>query len=321
VVRRRFPNLLILPVLHREDELGLTYGARLTVPEPRLFGKDSRITFPLTWGGTREAGIDVEKRTTRGPFDRITFGGSLLQQTDPAFDQDDTRGRLFLRGEREVVHRVRLGAFGGWQHVSFDGTGDRFSEIGGDVIVDTRVDPVLARNAVYGRASFTHLSFADHDPSQSPTPGRYAGYSGPLNRVSLDGRGYLGLMKQIVLAGRVQRMDADRPQPPYLQPELGGLGTLRGFPGGYAVGDTLVAMSAELVIPLNSPLKIAKFGVTPFFDRGTAYNKGESFADQTLLDGYGVSVWFAAALFRVNVAVAHGRGASTRIHVGGNVTF
>ena len=37
--------------------------------------------------------------------------------------------------------------------------------------------------------------------------------------------------------------------------------------------------------------------------------------------GYGGSVWFAAAFLRLNIAVAHGRGATTRVHVGGNVTF
>src|SRR4029079_14993569 len=62
VVRRTFPNLLILPVLRREDEYGFTCGARLTAREPRLFGKNSRITYPLTWGGTKQAGIDGEKR-------------------------------------------------------------------------------------------------------------------------------------------------------------------------------------------------------------------------------------------------------------------
>ena len=37
--------------------------------------------------------------------------------------------------------------------------------------------------------------------------------------------------------------------------------------------------------------------------------------------GYGGGVWFAAAFLRLNIAVAHGRGAATRVHVGGNVTF
>ena len=80
-------------------------------------------------------------------------------------------------------------------------------------------------------------------------------------------------------------------------------------------------MSTELVVPLTSPLKLARFGVTAFVDRGAVYAKGERLSDQTLLEGYGAGVWFAAALFRVNVAVAHGRGATTRVHVGGNITF
>ena len=117
------------------------------------------------------------------------------------------------------------------------------------------------------------------------------------------------------------REDSDRPLPPYLQPELGGLTTLRGFRTGSFVGDTLVAMSAELVVPLTSPIKLGRFGVSAFVDRGTVYNKGERFGDQTLQEGYGAGIWAAAAFLRLNIAVAHGRGASTRVHVGGNITF
>jgi outer membrane protein assembly factor BamA len=124
-----------------------------------------------------------------------------------------------------------------------------------------------------------------------------------------------------VLAGRVLRVDSDRSLPPYLQPELGGLSNLRGFRAESAVGDTLVAMSVEVILPLTSPIKLGKVGVSAFVDRGTVYDKGERFSDQTLREGYGGSVWFAAAFLRLNIAVAHGRGASTRVHVGGNVTF
>jgi hypothetical protein len=80
-------------------------------------------------------------------------------------------------------------------------------------------------------------------------------------------------------------------------------------------------MSAEIVVPLTSPVKLGKLGVSAFIDRGTVYPKGERFRDQTLEEGIGGGVWFAAAFLRLNIAVAHGRGASTRLHVGGNVTF
>ena len=321
VVRKRLPNLLILPVLGKEDGHGVTYGARLTLPDPNWMGKRSRVTFPLTWGATKRAGIDLEKRLDRGPLDRVTAGGEFSRRTNLAFQQEDDRARVFLRGEREFARVLRLGATTGWQRASFEGVADQFAQVGGDVTVDTRVDPVLARNAVYARAQWEHLRFGGGPLATPREPGGYAGYQGSANRTELDGRGYLGLIGQAVLAGRVLRVDSDRPLPPYLQPQLGGLSTLRGFRAGSAVGDTLVAMSAELILPLTSPLKIGKMGVTAFVDRGTVYNKGERFSDQTLKEGYGGSVWFAAAFFRLNIAVAHGRGASTRVHVGGNVTF
>jgi len=324
VVRKRLPNMLVLPILRRDDEVGITYGARLTAPEPRLFGKNSRVMYPITWGGTKQAGVDVEKRFDQGaPLDRLTFGGSLSRRENPAFQEDDDRARVFVRAERELVHGVRVGADTGWQRASFEGTSDLFSNVRTDIIADTRIDPILARNAVYGRASIEHLQFADRTRAPLVNPDQYAGYSGGVNRSELDGRGYLGFIGQTVLAARILRLDSNRPLPEYMQPQIGGMNTVRGFPAGYAVGDTLVAMSGELVVPLTSPLKIAKFGVTAFVDRGTVYNKGESFGDRPILEGYGGGVWFAAALFRVNVAIAHGRGAPdpVRVHVGGNITF
>jgi outer membrane protein assembly factor BamA len=270
---------------------------------------------------TARASRDLAKRLEGGVIDRVTAGAVLSRRTNPAFDKDDDRARLFVRGEREFARVLRLGANTGWQRASFEGVADRFTQVAADVVVDTRVDPVLARNAVYARAIFEHLSFGDRPLATPSEPGGYAGYQGSANRMTLDGRGYLGLIGQAVLAGRVLREDSDRPLPPYLQPQLGGMSNLRGFRAGTAVGDTLVTTSAEVILPLTSPIKVGKIGVTAFVDRGAVYHKGERLADQTLLTGYGGSVWFAAAFLRLNIAVAHGVGATTRVHVGGNVTF
>jgi outer membrane protein assembly factor BamA len=321
VVRKRLPNMLVLPILGREDGYGLTYGARVTLPDPQWMGKRSRVMFPLTWGGTKQAAVDVEKRFDGGVIDRVTAGASISRRQNLAFDQDDDRARLFVRGEHEFARQLRVGATTGWQRASFEGVADSFAQLGADVILDTRVDPVLARNAVYGRASWEHLAFGDSPLSTPAQPGGYSGYQGSANRTTVEARGYLGVVGQAVLEGRVLREDSDRPLPPYLQPELGGLTTLRGFRTGSFVGDTLVAMSAELVVPLTSPIKLGRFGVSAFIDRGTVYNKGERFGDQTLQEGYGAGIWAAAAFLRLNIAVAHGRGASTRVHVGGNITF
>jgi outer membrane protein assembly factor BamA len=321
VARKRLPNMLILPILNREDGYGITYGARLTLPDPQWLGKRSRVTFPLTWGGTKQAAVDIEKRLEGGVIDRVTASASISRSQNLAYNQDDDRAAVSVRGEHEFARVLRVGASTGWQRAVFEGVADQFVQASADVVFDTRVDAILARNAVYGRASVEHLAFGDGQPSAPAAPGGYTGYSGSANRYSLEGRGYLGFIGQSVLEGRVLRQDSDRPLPPYLQPELGGLRTLRGFPTGAFVGDTLVAMSAELVVPLTSPLKIWKVGVSTFVDRGTVYDKGERLSDQSLEEGYGAGVWFAAAFLRLNVAVAHGRGASTRVHVGGNVTF
>src|SRR5262249_16113202 len=145
--------------------------------------------------------------------------------------------------------------------------------------------------------------------------------SGGRSRVDLDARGYLGVFRQNILAVRALRRDSDEPLPPYLQPLFGGIGTVRGFKAGSAAGDTLVATSAELIVPLTPALGVGKLGVSAFVDYGTAYAKGERIADQTMRRGAGGSVWFTAAFLHLSVAVAHGHNATTRVHVGGEVSF
>jgi outer membrane protein assembly factor BamA len=96
---------------------------------------------------------------------------------------------------------------------------------------------------------------------------------GAVDRLSLEGRGYVGLFRQNVLVLRALRDAADTPLPPYLKPMLGGMANLRGFKAGTAIGDMLVAASAELRVPLTSPLSFGKIGVSAFVDAGTAYDK------------------------------------------------
>ena len=300
VVRNRGPNLMVLPVLGFEDGYGFTYGVRLARLD--VVGKQSRLSFPLTWGGEKKAGAELDKVIQRGPIDRVTAGASISRRTNPFYDEDDDRGRVWIRGEREIVRGIRFGAAAGWQRVSFFEADDRFTQAGADVVVDTRVDPIQPRNAVYARASWERLSLG-------------------MNRTELDARGYISVIGQSVLAVRAERLDSSEPLPPYLKPLLGGMANLRGFAAGAAAGDTLVATSAELIVPLTSPLSVGKIGVSAFVDAGTVYDKGARFSDQTLMQGYGGSLWFSAAFLRVNLAVAHGRGSSTRVHVGGNVSF
>jgi outer membrane protein assembly factor BamA len=248
---------------------------------------------------------------------RFTGGAGVAQRTNPFYDAHDTRERVWGRAERELVRAVRVGATAGWQHVRFtpldgnggagaSGTAGNFGTLGADIVFDTRLDPFLARNAVYARASVEHVAF---------------GSASSINRIELDGRGYVGLFKQNVLVLRAYKSDADSPLPPYLRALVGGIGTVRGFGNGSAAGDTMVAGTAEVLVPLTSSLKIARVGVSGFMDVGAAYDKGQRLVDQSLERGVGGSVWVSAAVIRFSVAVAHGVGGSTHVQVGGTVGF
>jgi outer membrane protein assembly factor BamA len=300
VARQRGPPLLFLPVLSYEDGYGVTYGAQFARPDP--LGANSRLSFIGTWGGEKLAGGEVDKRFTDAPISRIIARGSVSRRTNPFYQQDEDREGVDVSVEREIVHSLRVHGNGSWQHVTFVQLNDAYAEVGADVILDTRLDPVLARNAVYAKASWSHLTL------------------GP-NRSELDARGYLGLFGQSIIAVRAQRLGADAPLPLYLKPLFGGIDNVRGFAAGSSAGDNLVAVSSELIVPLTSPLQVGRLGVSAFTDAGTVYDVGQRLADQTFSQGYGGSVWFAATFLRINLAVAHGRGSSTRVQIGGNVTF
>ena len=303
VKRRGFKNLMFLPILDAEDGYGLTYGVRFA--HPGLLGERSRISFPLTWGGLKRAGVELDRTFVRGPIDRLEVGAAIQRRKNPAYEEQDDRRRLWARAEH-ATGPVRLGSTVGWQRISFAEFEDDLPSIGVDAAFDTRVDPVLPRNAVYFGASLERLFFDGRDA---------------INRTRLDGRGYIGVWRQHVLVLRAMREDASAPQPLYLRSLLGGWSSLRGFKAGAFTGDRMVAGSVEWRVPLNSPLEIARMGVSVFVDAGAAYERGERFRDQELRVGSGASLWFSVAAVRLRFSVAHGRGSGTRVNFGGGLTF
>jgi outer membrane protein assembly factor BamA len=304
VTRRRWPNLLFAPLFSRDSGYGMTYGARLTHPEPA--GRDSRISFPMTWGARKRIAAEFEKRLARGWITRIEAGGSVSRRLNPLFDANDDRIAVWFRPERRITPSLRVRALTGWQRASFQSVTDRFTSLGGEAVFDTRLDPFLARNAVFLQASRSRLAFQEREA---------------VNRTALEAHGYIGLIGQTILVASAKKDGADGPLPDYLRPLFGGPSSVRGFKTGAASGDSLVAGSLELRVPLTSPLSFGKVGVSAFVDAGTVYDAGERLADQQLQRGAGGSVWFVAAFLRFNVAIAHGVGGSTRVHVGGNLTF
>ena len=291
-VRNRWPRLMYQPILGRDDRYGSTYGVRIAVPQ--VLGDDSRLMVPFAWGGEKQAGLEFDKTNATGLVNRVRGGADWSRRTHPVFEEQDDRREVWVRGEHWFRPQLRAAVTAGVQRDTFGGDTDAFGRFGADFVVDTRVDPQLPRNAVYGRAAWTHLA------------------GGAVSE--LDGRAYVGVIGQLVLGVRAQRTAADASLPVYLKPIFGGAANVRGFSAGTEVGNTLTATSTELILPLTSPLHLLRMGVSGFVDAGAV-------DDQPWRRGYGGSIWFTAAMFHLNIAVAHGEGSSTRVHVGGNVSF
>jgi outer membrane protein assembly factor BamA len=303
VKRGPLSRFMYFPVLDAEDGYGWRYGARIALARP--VGRDSRLSFPLTWGGERRAGAELEHDFRQG---RVILGGALTSRRNPAFDERDSRRRAWARAEG-TLGRLHVGGEGGIERIHYADVIETVKHVGADAVLDTRLDPFLARNAVYARAGIERLY-----------PEIRLG-DGALYRTSLEARGYLGLLGLAVLVARVARDDASQPVQPYFKHLLGGVANLRGFEAGAFAGDTVVAGTLELRVPVTTPLSAAKFGVRAFADAGTAYDKGQRYRDQTLQQGYGGGVFLTAAAFHLTLDVAHGKGAGTRVHFGGGIGF
>lgn len=300
---RRGGRFMFVPLLRYEDGYGVSYGGQFALPDPA--GSRSRLAFPLTWGGEKRAAIELEKNVSRGPFTRMLGSAAVSRRENPFFEANDDRRRFELLAERRIGRSLRGGVRAGLERASFQGVTESFGTFGLEVGLDTRLDPFLSPNAVQGRATWERLGFEN----------------GAAARTSIEAQAHIGLIGQSVFAARVLREDSSRSLPPNFKPLLGGMSNLRGFRAGYAAGDTLLAASGELRVPLTSPLDVGKLGVSAFMDLGTAYDKGARLAQQKFERAIGGSIWLVAAALRVDLAVARGLGSGTRVQAGAGVTF
>jgi len=119
-----------------------------------------------------------------------------------------------------------------------------------------------------------------------------------------DARGYIGLIGPSVLALRALTVQSSEPLPDIERPLLGGTQSLRGYDFGYRAADNLLALSAEVRVPLTSPVHVGRFGVKGFFDAGTVYGTGQKLSDQRFDRGIGGGVFFTATIIRAGLDVA-----------------
>jgi hypothetical protein len=300
-LRRLAASGMWAPVVEYQEGYGFTYGARLAAVD--LLGPRTRIAAPLTWGGERQAAVEAERTFAGGPVARVAGGGGITRRVNPAFDLADTRRTLWARLESAPRSWLRTGLGARRAHVTFGGVDDRLVTWRADVTLDTRTDPALPRNAVFVQAGLERLGFGE---ASLPAPGSADGRRAVVRR-TVDARGYLGLAGQTVLALRAQSSTATGALPAYEQAILGGAASLRGFDVGIRRGDNLAAASAELLVPVSSPVSLARTGVKLFVDAGTTYPSGRRFNRRTMDWGYGVGVFLNATVFNLAMDVGWGR--------------
>ena len=103
--------------------------------------------------------------------------------------------------------------------------------------------------------------------------------------------------------------------------DRGGSGTVRGYETGHRAGDNLLATSAELRIPMNSPLNVGRFGFKAFVDAGTVWDKGARYDDENFDRGIGGGVYLGVGPFIMDLDLAKPRTGNVRAHFGMGVTF
>lgn len=311
VARRLRSRLMFFPILHYDDGYGWTYGARTSVVDAA--GKGTRLSVPLSWGGTRRAAVEADRTFKSGPLTRLTGSFGLAQRENPHFSIDDRRVELEARAERRLFDRVTIGAELGRSRITFAPARDNVWTTGADVTLDTRGDQSYPIDAILASAAWSRLH------AIGATSFGAGGSS--IDRYRLDARGYKRLFGQNVLAARVGYDTASAPLPAYEQWLLGG-SSLRGTRGGAFAGDKRFVWSAELRLPFSSPLSTGRTGFNVFVDGGSTAAFGERISDQPRHRSAGAGVWLTAAIFSLNLDVARSLdGHRTRVHFGTGFSF
>ena len=293
-----------LPILNYDDGYGLTYGARTAFSG--LGGRDTRLFVPLSWGGERRAAAELERTFDSGPLSVARVALFVNRRENPHYEASDVRLGVRLGAEKSLTPWLRAGADGRLERVDFAGAGEvRHSAVGAHVTFDTRIDPSFPRNAVFTQLGWERLAFP-------------AGHAG---RALLDARGFVGLFGSPVLALRAQMARADAPLAPAEQSLLGGGSTVRGYRAGNRAGDSLAAVSAEIRVPLTSPLNLGRFGVKGFVDAGTVWSAPQRLSDQPWGRGIGGGVFFGASVLTLDIDVAWPEHGNPRAHFSLGVTF
>ena len=301
-------RLMFLPILGYDDGYGFTYGGRVSTIG--LLGARRAAVGAADLGRDAPRGgrgrTHVHVRPAHAASSRPSASRSARTRTSSSTISASSGRRAPNGASPASSARASTRRRAPSSSARLD---DRLWTVGANVALDTRGDPAFPRNAVHARRRLDRrcTSAASTTPSTSTRPRRAA---------------ISGVIRQAVLAGRVQYSSADRTLPDYERLLLGGASNLRGFRTGTFDGDRMFVTSAELRVPITSVLSGAKLGLTAFMDAGKAFNVGQSMKDAAWHQGVGGGVFLIATIVRINLDVAHGlKDGDTRVHLSSGFSF
>lgn len=300
VVRERPASarrVLFMPTLEHAEGHGWTYGARFTSVD--VLGEGSRLSAPLTAGGTRAAGLELEKHLDAGPVHTIRGAVTASRLENQHYLVEDRRVSTRFRADRRIADDLTVSVAAGWNDVRFGRVNERFATYRIGVVMDTR-NSAYPRDALFVRAGWQLL---------------VPGMSGSaISTWELDARGYFGLSGRTVFAVRALFHGASAALPRYAQPLLGGAASVRGHRAGARAGDQLLAMSTELRMPISSPRRLGRVGVRLFYDTGATYNVHERLGYARFSQGAGGGLFWSLSFLALQLDAAHDLRGHGRLH-------
>ena len=296
---------MFLPILDYAEGHGYSYGARFSLVD--VAGARSSLSVPLTWGGTRQAGVVLEKRFETGVVHALRAGAAATRQENQHYRVHDRRLSVWAGADRRLAGPLRAAARAEWSDVGFGALAEAVATYRVGLELDTRRNPGFPRDALVAHAGWQWLD--------------RAGAGVVVTQPQADVRGFVGLAGQTVLGLRVLYEGANGFLPGYARPLLGGLASVRGHRFGHRAGDRLAAASAELRFPVSSPLSFGGAGVRIFFDTGAVYGAGDDIYRTRFSQGAGAGVFLNAAFINLQADVAHDLDDGIRFHFGTGVSF
>ena len=155
-MKRLRGRLMFFPIFDYDDGYGFTYGGQTAVVD--AFGKGTRVSVPLSWGGTRRAAIEADRTFKSGPLTRLTGSFGITQRENPFYEIDDRRTELGARAERRLFKVATLGADITRTALTFEPSHDDFWSPGADATLDTRGSMSYPVDAVFGSVRWLRLN-------------------------------------------------------------------------------------------------------------------------------------------------------------------